>query len=102
MIRRWPRAIYAIIEIAEYIGMRSPAAAERFMDATESTFLQLERMRGLGPAHESPNPRLAGIRVWAVKGFPNHLIFYRPFDGGIEIVTVLHGARDIESALDEI
>ena len=31
------------------------------------------------------------------RSFPlgNHLIFYRPIDDGIELVRVLHGARDI-------
>ena len=101
MIRRRPRAIYAIIEQAEYIGQDSPDAAERFMDATEETFRDLDEMPGMGHPHESPNPRLAGVRVWPVKGFRNHLIFYRPSDGGVEILTILHGARDIERALED-
>lgn len=56
-------------------------------------------MPGIGERRESPNPRLAGLRVWRVEGFEKHLIFYRPAGDGIEIVRVLHGARDIDSIL---
>ena len=101
MIRRRPRAIHAIIDLAAYIGERSPASAERFMDATEATFQKLERTPGLGHLHQSDDPRLANIRVYAVKGFPNHLIFYQVIDNGIAILHVLHGARDIDAALEE-
>lgn len=31
-----------------------------------------------------------------MKGFTSHLIFYRPINYGIEVVRVIHGARDIE------
>jgi len=32
-----------------------------------------------------------------VRGFPvgNYIIFYRPLDDGIEVLRILHGARDI-------
>ncbi len=33
-------------------------------------------------------------------GFENHFVFYRPHESGIEVVRVLHGARDLESILD--
>jgi hypothetical protein len=42
-----------------------------------------------------------GIRVWPANGFRNPLIFYRPMNEGVEIVRVLHGARDIESLFHE-
>lgn len=66
MIRRRPAAILALIEQAEYIGQDSPAAADRFLDAAEESFRQLVSMPGLGHPHESPDPRLAGVRVWPV------------------------------------
>ena len=37
----------------------------------------------------------AGIRVWSIAGFENHLIFYRPIEDGIDVIRVIHGARDI-------
>jgi len=40
---------------------------------------------------------LSGVRSWTVTGFENYLIFYRPVEGGIEILRVVHGARDLEN-----
>jgi plasmid stabilization system protein ParE len=31
----------------------------------------------------------------------NHVIFYLPLANGIELVRVLHGARDLEAVLDD-
>ncbi len=57
-------------------------------------------MPGMGERWESNNPHLAGLRVWRVEGFEKHLIFYRATDDGIEVVRVVHGARDISSVLE--
>jgi toxin ParE1/3/4 len=86
---------------AEYL-MREASleTALRFYDATAATFDKLARMPSMGERRESSNPRLAGLRVWRIDGFPNHLLFYRPIEGGIEIIRVLHGARDIDAVLD--
>ncbi|WP_199348910.1 type II toxin-antitoxin system RelE/ParE family toxin [Microcoleus sp. FACHB-SPT15] len=40
------------------------------------------------------------MRKWSVKGFEKHLIFYLSFDDYIEIVRILHAARDIEAILE--
>ena len=74
--------------------------ALRFYDATAATFENLARMPGMGEQRETANPRLAGLRVWRIEGFANHLIIYRPIDGGIEIIRVLHAARDIDAVLE--
>jgi toxin ParE1/3/4 len=54
-------------------------------------------MPELGIVREYDDPALLGVRMWRVTGFPNHLIFYRPIERGIEVVRVLHARRDIES-----
>jgi toxin ParE1/3/4 len=96
-----PTADRAIDGQAGYLMQEaSLETALRFYDATAATFETLARMPGMGEHRESSNPRLSGLHVWRVEGFPNHLIFYRPIDGGIEIVRLLHGARDIDSALE--
>jgi toxin ParE1/3/4 len=42
-------------------------------------------------------PELAiDLRSFAVR---NHVIFYTPLPKGVEIVRVLHGARDLETVL---
>ena len=32
--------------------------------------------------------------MWRITGFDNYLIFYRPVEGGVEIIRVLHAKRD--------
>ena len=54
-------------------------------------------MPGMGVSREYGNPRLKGMRMWPVPGFKNYLIFYRATETELEVLRVLHGARDIES-----
>lgn len=96
-----PAADRDLDDQAAYLGSHaSLETALRFYDAAGSTFATLAGMPGIGERWPSANPRLEGLRVWRIKGFENHLIFYRPADGGIEIVRVLHTARDLDNALD--
>ena len=44
---------------------------------------------------------LQDLRMHPVRGFERHLVFYRERDDGIEVVRVLHGARDILSLMDQ-
>lgn len=87
---------------AEYLAREaSLETALRFYDAANTTFANLARMPNVGERRESAKARLEGLRVWRVQGFENHLIFYRPLEAGIEIVRVLHAARDLDRALNE-
>jgi len=63
-------------------------------------FAHITDMPGIGERWPSSNPLLADMRVWRIEGFENHLIFYRPTVDGIDIIRVLHGARDIENLLE--
>ena len=89
-----------VVELAVYIGQESIRAANRFLDATEETFAMLSHQPFLGAEYATQNPRLYGIRVFRVKKFPHHLAFYFAREDGIEVVRVLHGARDLDAALD--
>jgi toxin ParE1/3/4 len=74
--------------------------ALRFYDAAAATFEAIARMPGLGERRPTTDPRLEGLRVRRIQGFEKHLIFYRAVADGIEIVRVLHGARDIDRLLE--
>jgi len=97
-IRIQSQARRDIVELAVYIGRDSIAAANRFLDATDATFDMLARQPFLGGEYPTRNPRLKGIRVVRMKKFPNHLVFYFGREDGIDVVRVLHGARDLETA----
>ena len=99
-IRIQSRARTDVVGLAVYIGRDNAGAANRFLDAAEKTFVILARQPLLGAKYATENPRLNGIRVFRVKKFPNRLVFYFARENGIEVVRVLHGARDLDAALD--
>jgi toxin ParE1/3/4 len=74
----------------------------RFLDAANATYKMILEAPGRWPVYGFADPRLKDIRKRAVLGFPNHLIFYRIDADVVEIVRVLHGARDIPTVLDEL
>ena len=86
--------------IWEYIAQDSPEAATRVVEAAYQTFQALLSNPGLGRARKFRNPRLRGVRSWPVLGFQNYVIFYREEPGGIAILHVYHGARNIEALFE--
>ena len=98
-VSKKPEALRDLVEQADYIAQQSLEAAERFLDAAEATFELLARSPELGGLCQFRSPQAAGLRVWPVRGFKNHLVFYRPADNGIDVIRVIHAARDIEAVL---
>jgi toxin ParE1/3/4 len=94
-----PRADFDLDEQAEYIAQDSVAVARRFYEAAEKAFERLAGMPGMGGSWESRDPKYADLRMWPIPGFGKHLIFYRVIADGVEIVRILHSARDIDSIL---
>jgi len=90
-----PQARVDLAEIADFIAHDSLEAAERFLDATKAAFALLAEMPEMGTRCRFNNADASDIRLWSIRGFENHLVFYRPTSSGIEIVRVLHGSRDI-------
>jgi len=90
-VHKLPRAALDLIDIWVYIGKSSPENADRFLDVLEEKLRLLAEVPGLGRAR----PDLAAN----LRGFPfgDYHIFYRPVGQGIEVVRVLHGARDIDA-----
>lgn len=84
-----------VLDLFDYISLDNEDAAFRFLSATESSFRDLAENPEIGPACEYRGARGKGLRRWHVKGFESYLVFYRSFDDRIEIVRVLHGARDL-------
>jgi toxin ParE1/3/4 len=56
----------------------------------------------IGSPRRFASSRLEGLRLWPVRGFRRHLLFFRPMadDEGVEVLRLLHAARDIESLLE--
>ena len=83
------------MEAADYIAEHGRFdASDRFLAATESAFQKLVVMPGMGVAREY-GAEFPGLRMWPVPKFTNYLIFYVATEETLEIVRVLHGARNI-------
>jgi toxin ParE1/3/4 len=96
-----PAAHRDLEEIADYLAQRSVPSAIRFSHRSAESFDILLSNPSLGSPFEISNPLLQGLRVWPIKGFRKYLVFYRPREYGIEILRVLHGARDIGKILGQ-
>lgn len=81
----------------------NPELADRLMASAETTFKKLARSPGLGRPRPFHSPKARNLRSWNVVGFSKHLVFYRPLpsDRGVEIVRVVHGARELDALFNE-
>jgi toxin ParE1/3/4 len=76
-------------EIWFYIAQDNPDAADRIIRTRVSRFAMLAGMPEVGRRREELSARLRSLPVG------NYVIFYRPLENGVEVVRVLHGARDL-------
>ena len=89
-------ALTDLEEQAEYIRLRSPRFALRFLDAAEALFRQLASMPGIGEPFETANPLFQDLRCFPIPKFPSQIVYYKPLRDGIVVIRVLHGARDAD------
>ncbi len=92
-----PRARLDLLEQFVYFGEQdSIELAERYFAAVNETCLQLLKHPLSGTLYDSGIARLGGMRRLPVKEFGKYLILYLPRTGGIDVIRVLHAARDID------
>lgn len=99
-IRRTPRAKRDLAEAATFIARDNLGAALRFLEAADEAMQKLAEMPGMGRARDFDNPSFGDVRSWPIKRFDNYLLFYRPIAHGIEVLRVIHGARDIDTIFE--
>jgi toxin ParE1/3/4 len=93
-----PRARLDLLEQFMYFSEESGAElAERYFAAVVETCAFLVKQPNAGVGYDSGVAFLKGMRRFPIRGFENYLLFYLPSRDGIDIVRVLHGARDIHS-----
>jgi toxin ParE1/3/4 len=94
-ITRSPAARRDLDGLWDVIAEHDPAAAEKLLRTIEQKCRLLAGNPLLGEAW----PELGeNIRFFTVRR--TWVIIYRPADDGIELVRVVHGARDIPSLFD--
>jgi len=90
-VRTRPQAEADLEEIWWYIARDSPDAADGFLDQIEERCAVLAQFPLMGTAREDLLPFLRSLVVGS------YVVFYLPVNGGIEIVRVLHGRRDLDA-----
>lgn len=102
-VRKRAEAGADVVEHGKYFReVASVETAERFLAAAEETFKLLASMPEMGKPWLFPYPEATDVRVFPIKRFGTHLVFYQPLKKprGIEILRVLHTAQDIRRILD--
>jgi len=99
VLRIRPAAETDVDDAALYIAQDNLPAALRFYDAVDRTFRLIRETPNRWPRCEFDHPQLADVRKRAVDGFKNYLVFYSVRGRNVDVIRVLHGARDIPSVL---
>ncbi len=102
MARRLVQRRAAEEDVAEqlaYIASDRPAVAHRYAIALEHAFDRIRAMPEVGVLRSFRARGLREVRIWPVPGFRRFLIFYRVTPSVVEVIRVLHSARDIPRVL---
>ena len=86
---RTPAAEADLWEIVVYIARDNEEAAFHIADRINEKFELLSQFPHAGPARPELLPDLRSFPVG------NYLILYRPIEDGVEIMRVVHGARNL-------
>src|SRR5437016_2938010 len=90
-------AVDDLFEIWSYIARDNPEAA----NAVEEAIYRACALLAHAPLAGRIRPDLTHLplRFWFVQPYPNYVIVYDPATRPLQIIRVLHGARDIPALL---
>jgi toxin ParE1/3/4 len=90
-VTRSDQAELDLIDILVYLGRYGQRAVDRFAAEVDRVCQLLAQFPEMGDPCEELGP---GVRRFPVGSY---VIYYRPIDGGIEVLRVIHGSRNITS-----
>ena len=90
-LRLKPKAKHDLQDIWWFIAQDNPNNADKFIDRIYETLLVLADHPKMGVKRDEIE---TGIRSHVIG---NYSIFYHPLEAGVEIIRILHSARDIDS-----
>ena len=89
LLRFTTQASLDLEEIIRFVGSRNPVAASKLTDRIEAECRRIADQPGMGPLRPDLLP---GVRFFPIGSY---LVFYRDRGvEGVQILRVLHGARD--------
>jgi len=74
--------------------------ADRYLCSVQHTLSITASNPSIGSVRTFMTPGLTDVRLWPVKDFRKYLIFYRTDSNAIEVIRILHAARDYHSLFD--
>jgi len=92
-----PQALSDLLDIWSFIAQDNPTAADRVSEAIfgACAFLADSPLAGRIRKELTPLP----VRFWVVQPYSNYLIVYGPEKKPLQIIRILHGARNLPSLL---
>ncbi len=90
-----PKALQDIRDIVRYIAVDNSRASHTFEAELEYTVSLLVGVPEMGALRSFGNSALAGIRLWPIKGFEKYLLVYRVSRETLDVIRVVHGARNL-------
>jgi len=93
-----PRALDDLDTIWNHIAQNSEDAATRVESAIFEACEGLARHPLLGARRMEVTS--LPVRFWVVTRYPNFIIVYRPETRPLQVISVLHGKRDIKALLE--
>ena len=94
-VNKSPQARADAKAIWRYIARDNPAAATRMLHRFDEQVRKVADIPNAGRPRDDLAPGVRSIPLGS------YLLFYRPIKGGIELVRILHGARDIHRRMFE-
>lgn len=90
-VTRRPLAATDILDIWDYIADDSVEQADRWVDRLDAKLALIATQPLMGRARDELDAEVRNLP------FGRYVIFYVPTKDGIDVVRVLHSARDIEA-----
>ncbi|MEM6552501.1 MAG: type II toxin-antitoxin system RelE/ParE family toxin [Planctomycetota bacterium] len=101
LLRIRPQVRDDLADLASQIAVDSVTTAERFIESTIDFFKDLPEWAMAYPVYEPQAERHPGLRSAHIPGFRRHLVFFVATDRFVEVIRVLHGARDLPGAIED-
>jgi toxin ParE1/3/4 len=91
-----PQSLTDLDEILHYLDENaSPSVALRFYEAVEKSVNSIVQIPTVGALRDFNRSELLNMRMFVIREFSNHLIFYQETIDAIEIVRILDGRRNL-------
>jgi plasmid stabilization system protein ParE len=92
-----PQAVSDLLEIWTFIAQDNPEAADRVEEAVFKACDLLADSPLAGSVRKDMTP--SPLRFWVVHPYSKYLIVYDPEKKPLQVIRILHGARNLPSIL---